>query len=84
MDDVLVDLHRKDFDKTLAEFNGLHPNLRFTRERETERKTMFYDFVVTRNGSSFTTSWYSEPTDTRLTLGLFSDSPMKYKSLESA
>ena len=57
----------------------LHPNLEFTCECERDGNLTFLDMLVTRKNSSISTTWYSKPMDTGLTLGFHACAPTRYK-----
>ena len=60
--------------------NGIHPNIKFTKEVETEGEFFpFLDIKVTRQGNKFTTSTYYKPTHTDLYTHWKSYTPRKYK-----
>ena len=66
-------------DRLLAYVNSLHENLEFTIEREDDGSLPFLDLSITRHGRKISTSWYSKPTDTGLTLAFHSVAPTRYK-----
>ena len=79
MDDILRDINKNDIDKTLDDINSLHPSLRFTIEKENNRSLPFLDMIITRENGRLTSTWYTKPTDTGLTMNFLSLAPERYK-----
>ena len=65
-------------DRLLANVKSLHET-EFTIEREDDGRLRFLDLSITRHGRKISTSWYSKPTDTGLTLACQSVAPTRYK-----
>ena len=63
----------------LSQLNSLHPSLRFTYEKESNRSLPFLDVLVERTDSKFLTSIYRKPTFTGQYLRWNSFSPRKRK-----
>ena len=59
--------------------NSLHPNLKFTIERENDGKLSFLDMVIFNSNGSLSSGWFRKVTDTGLTLNFNSLAPTKYK-----
>ena len=59
--------------------NMLHPNLQFTIEIEHKNELPFLDLLIKRDNGKLSSSWYSKPTDTGVTLNYHACAPTKYK-----
>ena len=57
----------------------LHPNLEFTIEKENDNELPFLDLLIKRDNGKLSSSWYSKPTDTGVTLNYHACAPTKYK-----
>ena len=79
MDDILRDIARQQSDATLEEINGLHPNLRFTREKEKYCRFPFLDMGVINEDGRLSSTWYTKLTDTGLIMNFHSLAPKHYK-----
>ena len=79
MDDILCSINKNNIDERLDIANKLHPNLKFTVERENNGKLSFLDMVIFNNNGSLSSGWFRKDTDTGLTLNFNSLAPMKYK-----
>ena len=79
MDDIIRDIKRQDINKKLEEINNLHPQLKFTIERESDGAIPFLDMLIKREDGKLTSSWYSKPTDTGLVMNYHALAPRKYK-----
>ncbi|GAB0097133.1 hypothetical protein DMENIID0001_127340 [Sergentomyia squamirostris] len=61
VDDLLVSVHRDDVDSILGEFNGVHPKIQFTMEREENGVIPYLDVEIHRDESgALSTVWYSK------------------------
>ena len=62
-----------------AHINNIHPNIKFTIEKQQSNTLPFLDLSVHYNDNTFNSSVYRKPTFTGLGLSFFSCSPLKYK-----
>ena len=60
-------------------FNSIHPNLKFTKEEENERKLLFLDALITKTSIGIETTIYKKPTFSGLYTKWDSYTPIKYK-----
>ena len=60
-------------------FNSIHPNLKFTKEEENERKLPFLDVLITKTSNGIETTVYKKPTFSGLYTKWDSYTPTKYK-----
>ena len=79
MDDIIRSIKRTEINNVLESINKLHPQLKFTIERENEGKLPFLDMLITRRDGKLISSWYSKPTDTGLIMNFHSLAPKRYK-----
>ena len=79
IDDILREIKESEIEEKLQQINNYHPNLKFTIEREEEASLPFLDMRITREGGRLTSSWYTKPTDTGLTMNYHALAPRKYK-----
>ena len=79
MDDILCSINKDEINERLKIANSLHPNLKFTVEREIDGKLSFLDMVIFNNNGSLSSGWFRKVTDTGLTLNFNSLAPMKFK-----
>ena len=61
-------------------FNSIHPNLKFTKEEENERKLPCLDVLITKTSNGIETIIYKKPIFSGLYIKLDSYTPTKYKS----
>ena len=61
-------------------FNSIHPNLKFTKEEENERKLPFLDVLITKTSNGIETTVYKKPTFSGLHTKWDSYTPTNYKS----
>jgi len=59
--------------------NARHPSIRFTMEREIDRKLSFLDILLDNSHPSIVTSVYRKKTFTGLLANYFSFGPLNYK-----
>ena len=65
VDDCFILFRNKDeCEKMFADFNNLHPSIKFTLESEENNKLPFLDILVERNNGEFLTSIYRKSTFT--------------------
>ena len=64
MDDIIRNIKRARIEGKLLEINNLHPNLKFTSEREVSGKIPFLDMLIINNRGNLSSTWYNKPTDT--------------------
>ena len=79
MDDILRDIKSREVDAKLNEINDLHPNLKFTIERENNNSLPFLDMKIIHSENGLSSTWYTKSTDTGLTLNFHALAPSKYK-----
>ena len=60
-------------------FNYIHPNLKFTKEEENERKLPFLDVLITKTSNGIETTVYKKPTFSGLYTKWDRYTPTKYK-----
>ena len=71
--------HEAKADEFLTKLNCLHPSLRFTFEKEKEKRLSFFDAYVEKTDVGLETSVYRKPTFTGQYLRWESFSPLKHK-----
>ena len=79
MDDIIRNIKRARIEAKLQEINNLHPNLKFTCEREVEGKIPFLDMLIINDRGNLSSTWYNKPTDTGLIMNFHALAPKKYK-----
>ena len=79
MDDIIRDIKEAQIQMKLEEINSLHPSLKFTIERETNDSIPFLDMKILRMNGQLSSTWYTKPTDTGLTMNFHSMAPVNYK-----
>ena len=79
MDDILRNIKRGSLQQKLDEINSLHPNLKFTCEREEDGKIAFLDMKIINCQGKLSSTWYNKPTDTGLIMNYHALAPKKYK-----
>ena len=81
MDDILQDLKKRNCESKLQEINSLHPNLKFTIEREQEEQLPVLDLKILHNHETgeLSSTWYRKSTDTGLIMNYHSLAPKRYK-----
>ena len=79
MDDILRDIEQSEVTRKLEEINDIHPSLKFTHEEENENCIAFLDMKITKSNGTLSSTWYSKPTDTGLTMNFHALAPLKYK-----
>ena len=79
MDDIIRTIKAEDIDKKLTEINNLHPNLKFTIEREKDGKIPFLDMLLIRKENCVESTWYCKPSDTGLVMNFQALAPKRYK-----
>ena len=80
MDDIICTVKQNEIEEKLTEINTLHPNLKFTIEREVDKSIPFLDMKILHypNGKLAST-WYNKPTDTGLIMNYHALAPKRYK-----
>ena len=64
----------------LSDVNSLHKNLKFTYEAENaEGKFSFLDMMLIHDEKRISSTWYSKPCNSGLTLNFLALAPTKYK-----
>ena len=79
MDDIIRIIDNDVIDDELNKINNLHPCLSFTKELENNNSIPFLDMLLHNIEGNLSSSWYTKPTDTGLTLNFHSLAPIKYK-----
>ena len=80
LDDTFVIFREESHcDLFLNYINQIHPNIKFTVEKEINNKLAFLDMLITRNNNSLTSSIYRKPTFTGLGTSYFSHIPFIFK-----
>ena len=79
VDDLFLALDNpNDVEYVYQIFNYIHPNLKFTKEEENERKLPFLDVFITKTSNGIETTVYKEPTFLGLYTKWDSYTPTKY------
>ena len=79
MDDIIRNINRDIIEMKLNEINDFHPSLKFTIEREKDQSLPFLDMKLLRSDKKLSSTWYTKPTDTGLTMNYHALAPRKYK-----
>ena len=82
MDDILKERKCQHAVQELNNINALHPNLKFTEERENEHQDLpVLDMKIHHDHEKGTLSstWYNKPTDTGLIMNYHALAPKRYK-----
>ena len=80
MDDILRNIKKNEAETKLDEINKLNPEyLKFTIEHETDNCLPFLDMKIIRSECKSSSTWYSKPTDTGLTMNYHALAPIRYK-----
>ena len=80
MDDIIRNINRVEIEDKLVEINNLHPNLKFTIEREENKSIPFLDMkILHEDNGKLSSTWYNKPTDTGLIMNYHALAPKKYK-----
>ena len=79
MDDVIRDIKIAAIESTLHRINQLHPQLKFTIERENDGRLPFLDMEIIHVGNRLSSTWYVKPTDTGLIMNYYALAPKRYK-----
>ena len=79
MDDIIREINHDQVQPKLDEINHLHPSLKFTMEEENNCSIPFLDMKILRTNNKLSSTWYTKPTDTGLTMNFHVLAPMKYK-----
>ena len=79
MDDILRSIKEEEIEVLLGRINSLHPNLKFTVEKESDSQLPFLDMVIERRDGQLTSGWHQKPTDTGLCLSYHACAPQRYK-----
>ncbi|XP_034950706.1 uncharacterized protein [Chelonus insularis] len=80
VDDILVFLPPNEVEKILDIFNKYHDRLKFTIEREVDKKINFLELTLIRSSNKIEFDWYQKPTATGRYLNYYSHHP-KYQKL---
>ena len=66
MDDILKEVNREHVEQQLRDINQLHPNLKFTLERENEEQLPVLDMKIWHNHETgaLSSTWYCKPVRT--------------------
>ena len=79
MDDILREIKVSQIDKKLSEINNYHPSLKFTMEKENDNSIPFFDMKIIHKDNKLSSTWYTKPTDTGLTMNFHAVAPVQYK-----
>ena len=79
MDDIIRTIDNDKIQDELLRINNLHSCLSFTKEMEKDNAIPFLDMLLHNNKGNLSSSWYTKPTDTGLTLNFHALAPLKYK-----
>lgn len=79
MDDIITEIKVSEIDQKLEEINSYHPSLKFTIERENNKSLPFLDMKVVRTVDKLSSTWYTKPKDTGLTMNFHTTAPIQYK-----
>jgi hypothetical protein len=69
----------KDADQILSKLNTLHPNIKFTEEKEKDNKINYLDLTITREKQNLKYAIYRKPTNTSLIIPKHSNHPPQHK-----
>jgi len=79
MDDIIQNINRDVIETKLNEINNYHPCLQFTIEREKDQSLPFLDIKLFRFENKLSSTWYTIPTDTGLTMNYHALATQEYK-----
>jgi len=81
IDDILVIFYSNhtNIQTVLADFNAIHPGLKFTVEIETDNKINYLDITIHRNPTDWRTSIYRKPTFMDTIIPYTSNHPTQHK-----
>ena len=81
MDDILKETKCMSSDQELNKLNNLHPNLKFTLEREKDQELPELDMKIYHNHETgkLSSIWYNKPTDTGLIMNFHALAPKRFK-----
>lgn len=80
VDDLITALPESEIENTLEIFNSYDPNLKFTIEKEDEKRSVpFLDTRLYRVEGRIHLNWYKKPTASNKIINYHSDHPMKMK-----
>ena len=79
MDDILRNINHRAVETKLNEIKNFHPSLKFTIERESDQSLPFLDMKLRREEQKLSSTWYTQTTDTGLTMNYHALSPVKCK-----
>ena len=80
VDDILTAVKRLELESTMVEINMMHESLKFTYESEDkDAKLSFLDMELKHENCKITSTWYTKPTSTGLTLNFNAMAPRRYK-----
>jgi hypothetical protein len=86
VDDILIiyNMNNTNIDKTLADFNNVHPKLQFTSEKERNNHINFLDITIHRTDSAFEYNIYRKPTATGHIIHNSSCHPPEHKTMTTS
>jgi hypothetical protein len=69
IDDMFIIYNKKktNIEETLKDFNNIQPSIKFTIEKEKQRKIIYLDITIHRRNNQFELSIYRKPTKTDIT-----------------
>jgi hypothetical protein len=79
VDDYFAIIKNDTAEKLLNRLNDMHPNIKFTFEREEEGRIPFLDLMIIRKDKKLTFEIYRKPTDSMLCIPACSSTPDAYK-----
>ena len=79
-DDTLVSIHADHANALFTHINSMHPDIRWTKEEETDGKIAMLDVAIQRHGSgSLSFDVYRKPTHTNQYIHFTSHAPLQHK-----
>jgi hypothetical protein len=81
IDDILIiyNSHETDIENTLYEFNNIHPNIKFTIEKEVNNTINFLDLSISKADNNLQLGIYRKPTTTDSVIHSDSCHPLEHK-----
>jgi hypothetical protein len=81
VDDILIiySSHKTHIENTMYEFNNIHPNIKFTMEKETNNTINFLDLSINKTDDNLQLGIYRKPTTTDLIIHNDSSHPFEHK-----
>lgn len=79
VDDMFLIMNKHEIDPMMSAINQAHPTLKFTIEREKQRKIAFLDVTVIRENNTVHTNWYRKEISSGRILNFMSSHPYNMK-----